>query len=274
MDLGLAGGVLVVGEFSILAGYTHEGPRAFNGAVVLVVCVALALRRRHAVPAAIVAIAAWLLQSIFARSPSALWEIVPLLVFPYSIAAFEDRPRALVGGFIWLVTLWAVVLMDPTSDSTNDQIFTPLVFTLVPFGAGLAARRFWAQATELQAVNVELEERRERDVQAATAEERSRIARELHDVVAHSLSVIVVQAGAAEEMLARDPARAAEPLQAIRRTGKSALAEMRRLLGVLREENVALALAPQPGLGELPALVAQMGAAGLDVRLEAPEPLP
>ena len=99
------------------------------------------------------------------------------------------------------------------------------------------------------------------------AGERARIARELHDVVAHSVSVMVVQAGAAEEVLAAAPDRAREPLRSIQDTGRQALVELRRLLGVLRTDGSEAALAPQPGLDQVAALAAQVREAGVAVDL-------
>jgi len=98
---------------------------------------------------------------------------------------------------------------------------------------------------------------REHTHQAAVSEERARIARELHDVVAHGVSVIAVQADAAEAALEHDPARAATPLRSIRGSAHDALAEMRRMVGVLGETHER---GPQPGLAQLPALIAESGA--------------
>ena len=131
---------------------------------------------------------------------------------------------------------------------------------------------------------VELTERAERaeltresEARAAVAEERARIAREMHDVVAHSLSVMVVQAEAAEAMLDSDPERARRPLAAVQQTGRAALGELRRMLGVLREmADEGPALAPQPGLSGLGQLARQVREAGLPVtvRIEGePRPL-
>jgi signal transduction histidine kinase len=273
-DWSLALAVIAVGEFSILSGHTTEGPRGLTAAVALVVGVGLAFRRRAPLEAATVAMCAWLIQAVAGRSPSALWEIVPLLVYPYSVAAHENRRRALIGGAILLAGLWAIVALDPTAHTTTDRLFSAPLFVGASWLAGRGVRRFWSQARELDQLNRELEGRREMDLLAATREERARIARELHDVVAHSLSVIVVQAGAAELMLAQDPQRAAEPLASIRQTGKGALGEMRRLLGVLRTDPDGLALSPQPGVGGLPGLVEQMRDAGLDVRLSPLNELP
>jgi signal transduction histidine kinase len=109
---------------------------------------------------------------------------------------------------------------------------------------------------------------RERDVAAreAVVEERARIARELHDVIAHHVSMIVVQAGAERRVLGEESGSTREVLETVEQSGRSALTEMRRLLGMLREgENEPLA--PQPGLGDVPALVGQLRDAGLPVDL-------
>jgi signal transduction histidine kinase len=122
-----------------------------------------------------------------------------------------------------------------------------------------------------------LEREQELATRVAVADERARLARELHDVVAHSVSVMVVQAGAARRLLGRQPDRAGEALLSVESNGREALAELRRMLGVLTEEDgTGPALAPQPGLGQLDALVERVGAAGLpvEVRIQgAPRPL-
>ena len=100
----------------------------------------------------------------------------------------------------------------------------------------------------------------------AAIDERRRIAREMHDLVAHSMSVMVVQAGGARRILDRDPARALEAATRIERTGREALGEMRHLLGVLNRPEARAALAPQPTLAELGELVARARAAGLPDR--------
>jgi signal transduction histidine kinase len=132
---------------------------------------------------------------------------------------------------------------------------------------GRALRRRRLAAAELQDRAARLEQEREERARAAVAEERGRIARELHDVIAHSMSVIVVQAGAAEQILGNDPARAREALRSIRRAGNDVLDEMRRLLGILRREDEELTLAPQPSIARLDELLGQARAGGLPVEL-------
>jgi signal transduction histidine kinase len=144
-------------------------------------------------------------------------------------------------------------------------------------GDSMRYRRAYYANLEDRAARLE----RERDAQArvAAVAERARIARELHDVIAHNVSVMVVQADGASYALASDPARAREALTAISATGRQALAEMRRLLGVLRREGDGTnsVRAPQPGIGELGELLDQARGAGLPVSFTVegdPRPLP
>jgi signal transduction histidine kinase len=138
-------------------------------------------------------------------------------------------------------------------------------------------RRAYYASLEDRAARLEAE--RDAQVQIAAAAERARIARELHDVIAHNVSVMVVQADGASYALDTEPARAREALAAISGTGRQALAEMRRLLGVLRREGdiASSDRAPQPGIGELGELLDQARSAGLPVSFTVegdPQPLP
>jgi signal transduction histidine kinase len=258
-----------IGVFSILAGYTDEGPRALTVPVAVIVTLALAFRRRWPVAVSAVVMGAWGVQSIAAHVPSALWELVVLVLVAYGPGAYADGRRSIAGLLINFAGITLITALDPAPDVS---FFTPPVFAGAPWLAGRLVRRHWSQARQLDALNAELERRRADDLAAATEHERARIARELHDVVAHSISVMVVQAGAAEQVLHSDPERTAAALESIRRTGKGALAEMRRMLGVLRAGEPGLA--PQPGIDDLPELVERMRAAGLDahVRFEGTRP--
>jgi signal transduction histidine kinase len=146
-----------------------------------------------------------------------------------------------------------------------------LVVTPGVLGIAFGARTRSLHHAEARAAELELERRE------AVVAERARIARELHDVIAHSVSVMTVQAGAAEEMLKHDPARALEPIRAVQETGRQALVEMKRLVGILRTEDEEIGLAPQPGLADLDRLVRQVRDAGLPVEVKVegePRPLP
>jgi signal transduction histidine kinase len=171
-----------------------------------------------------------------------------------------------------------VVLSLPRTDA--DLVDAAFVsFSLA--GAWLLGDRARVQralAAELAERAVRLERERAGEAQRAVASERARIARELHDVVAHHVSMMVVQAEAGPVAVEGDPGRAAGAFEAIAATGRQALVEMRRLLGVLRGDgDQAPSLAPQPGLADVGSLVEQVGRAGLRVELvvegtEAPLP--
>lgn len=195
----------------------------------------------------------------------------PFLAF-YSVAAHAPRRTALVAGALGLVALIAPVLYE------TDYGFAPFVFHVLVFpaawvlGDNLRTRRAYLEALEERAERAE----RERDEQArrAVADEQARIARELHDVLAHNVSVMVVQAAAARDVFDSQPRRVRESLRSIEQTGRSALQELRRLLGAVRSEEAELT--PQPGLARLPDLVDRVRRAGLavDLRVEGqPRPL-
>ena len=190
----------------------------------------------------------------------------PLLAL-YTVAAHVERPRSLrVGGLA--VAAFAGILLAGVLYEGEDlppaAAVANLVMVVGVFAIGDALRSRRAYVAELQR-RVEVAERlREEEAALAVAAERTRISRELHDVVAHGLSVMVVQAGAARHVLDRDPAAAGEALGQIERTGREAMAEMRRLLGVLRDgAGAGDELAPQPDLGALTALADSWRDAGL-----------
>jgi signal transduction histidine kinase len=177
----------------------------------------------------------------------------------WAIGRFNGQRTALVG----LVALWAT-LVHVTSNfagsSLGDYLWT-MAFFAVAWLAGAAFRRRAQQALELQQRAQRLEAERE----TLIGEERRRIARELHDVVAHSVSVMTVQAGGVRRLLRDDQTREREALLAIENSGREALTEMRRLLGMLRDTEESPSLAPQPGVDGIEALVEQIREAGLPV---------
>jgi signal transduction histidine kinase len=152
--------------------------------------------------------------------------------------------------------------------SAGDLSFVALVF-VIAWGPGVVAAGRRTYADELERKTVELEAARHALADQAVAQERSRIARELHDVVAHAMSVITVQAGVGGHLMATHPNRAAEALWIIERTGRDALEELRRMLVVLRPDEPAESRgAPQPGLADLPALIQTARAAGVEVQIQ------
>ena len=172
--------------------------------------------------------------------------------------------QARVGLVIVLVCAGVVVSNDPT-EGPADLVFTPALFVVAWIvGRALRDRAERSVAAEDRALRAERE--RESAARVAVAEERARMARELHDVVAHAVSVMVLQVGAVRR---RVPAGSeeADALKTSSRPGRTALAEMRRLLGAMRKGDDLVALTPSPGLDDLQSLAGDVRAAGLDVRL-------
>src|SRR3954470_14239420 len=195
--------------------------------------------------------------------------ISPIVSYPlvvYGVAAYCDRRRAFIGLVVALVLVWVVVLIEDHSMG-GDFLFTALLV----FGPWLVGRIVAARgelAMELRDKADRLEREQEKQSQLAVAHERARIARELHDVVAHNVSVMVVQAAAARRMIDHDASKAKEALGSVEQTGRAALKEMRRMVGMLgNDPEEPLALAPQPSVDELDWLVERAREAGLDVDL-------
>lgn len=171
--------------------------------------------------------------------------------------------RRRVAGILALLSA-ATIINTRNGSKASDFLWTTLIFVLV-WGVGALLGSRTEQAKQAQARAEAAEHERLLAVEQAAADERARIARELHDVVAHSLSVMVVQAGGVRRLLSAGQSREHDALLAVEETGRQALTEMRRLLGVLRETDGAAELAPQPGLGSLEALAQQVRDAGLPV---------
>jgi signal transduction histidine kinase len=170
----------------------------------------------------------------------------------------------------------AVIAFNTPDASPGEYVFTPLLFG-IGWLAGFAVRERAAQADAAEERALEAERQRETAARIAVAEERARIARELHDIVAHAVSVMVLQVGAVRHKLPEAFDEDRDALQDVEQAGRTALSEMRRLLGAMRDEGDGVELAPQPGLDRLDALADDVGRAGLPVRLHVdgdPFPLP
>jgi signal transduction histidine kinase len=196
-----------------------------------------------------------------------------LLAGLYTVAAHCDRLRSRLG--LMLVSAGLAVVLSTTEwEVTVGTVAGNMVIfvTVWLVGDNLQARRATVEALQERAERAE--QTRAVEAERAVAEERTRIARDLHDVVAHSMSVMVVQATAARRVLDREPEQAAAALDAIESTGRQALTEMRRLLGVLRDDrSEPAALAPQPSIDGLSSLVDQFVEAGLPATLELAGPV-
>ncbi|HSP72075.1 MAG TPA: sensor histidine kinase, partial [Gaiellaceae bacterium] len=192
----------------------------------------------------------------------------------WSSAANNDRRRAAALLLLGYAASGIAVANDPSA-AFGDWLWFNSLGTLA-WITGLGLRRRTEHAAALEERAALLEQRRQEESRLAVAEERARIARELHDVVAHSVSVMTVQVGAVRRLLTPEQEREREALETVERTGREALAEMRRLLGVLRETEDGAALEPQPGLDQIDRLLERARTAGLPVELSvegAPRPL-
>ena len=244
-----------------------DGPQLwFEVAAVMVVALALLARRRFPFLA-----------------PAFVWVVAPLLSFvdgmlvvtqagifvcgmgaAVLLGSLPSGRQARIGLVLVVVGSAVVVYNDPTH-GPGDFLFTPVLFTIGWLvGFALRERNQQAEAAEERARRAERD--RESAARVAVAEERARMARELHDVVAHAVSVMVLQVGAVRHRLPA-ASQEEEALRNVEQAGRTALAEMRRLLGALREGDDLLELTPHPGLDDLETLAGDVRAAGLDVRL-------
>ncbi len=257
--MGIAGaGLIAVAAWAPagLAGTRIAGPPWLLALLPLLIGAPLALRRRAPALMLLVISAGIALQCLITRHPPQLLELFVLFAGGYSLGAHASLRRAAAG-----LGISAVVILSARAGLS----VVPIVgFCLL--GVLVRARR---QSVALAERNAALQ----RQAEQATAAERTRIARELHDIIAHHLSVVVLQAAGA-----RAAGKAADAaLEKIEHSGRQALAETRRLLGVLRDTGEETGLAPQPGVGELEVLADSVRAAGLPVHLVikgAPAALP
>ncbi|GAA4593066.1 sensor histidine kinase [Planotetraspora phitsanulokensis] len=187
------------------------------------------------------------------------------LVLLYTVAAYRGLALSLAAVAVFVIGTAVTIAIGPQPLSWMDQLVV-LVVMMLCWVIGRSVRLRRAYLAELTQRADRLERAREADTRAARAEERSRIARELHDVVAHHVSVMTVQASAARRMLDADPDVARDALTAIEEMGRTAMAEMRNIVGVLRTDGPA-EREPQPGMHDLPTLVEQMREAGLRTQL-------
>jgi signal transduction histidine kinase len=197
------------------------------------------------------------------------------LASAFLLGNLKDPLKAGVGLIIVLVGIVIVVYNIP-GETASDLVFIPLRF-VVAWVAGYALRERAEQAEAAEERATHAEREREAAARIAVAEERARIARELHDIVAHAVSVMVLQVGAVRHKLPDSLAEDRDALRGVERAGRRALAEMRRLLAAMRREGDEAELVPQPGLDGLGSLLDEIGRAGLPVELHVdgtPFPLP
>ncbi len=266
-DVLLALAVLAVGQAEAWAGVlaTHrQGPHWAQALGYGLAAAFLVIRRVHPLRCVLLVSGALALEFALFGSPEGIGVLLPTLVAAYSVARYEERRRALTGLAAVLAMGVAWVVFDPLSTELADYLGACVWLSLwvIPWllGAYLRTRRQYAEGL--------VREREERAL-TAVAEERNRIARELHDVVGHSVSVMTVQASAVRRLMRPDQAKERAALETVEAAGREALAEMRRMVGVLRSGDSPPDLAPPPTLSQLDRLVDEFRRSGLDVVLES-----
>ena len=258
-------GFLLVAAFQDSYGLPGKQPDLFSGLIVCIVVMSLTLRRRMPVAVLAFVLAGCLTLTAFGYVPM-LGPSAAYLIAIYSVASHRGLATSLPVGAFGLMLFIVSMALDGYWfwQAVSNSVLLIGVWWI---GRSLRLRR--AYLDELEARARRLERAREADSRAARAEERSRIARELHDVVAHHVSVMTVQAGAARRILHRDPEAVQDALSTIEQMGRTALGEMRRLVGVLRTEAepARSELSPQPGVHDVSGLVDQLRETGLQVQL-------
>jgi signal transduction histidine kinase len=274
IDYAIAALFIVVGEFELIAEW-QDGSLAVNAVLFAFAFSMIAWRRTAPVPAGAAMLATWLISNLFFVEVSTLQvPLTAVLVMAYGMGAYATGRQAVIAPVVLLVGMGAVGAS--LAVVFTDYVF-PLGFSLAAYLAGRGLRTRTQLTEELHEAAVQAQEAHEAEIARAAADERRRIAREMHDVVAHSVSVMVVQAGGARRILASDPQRAVEAAARIEEVGRAAMTEMRRLLGVLHHGDEETGRAPQPTLRALDALIERSRTAGLPVTLVvegSPRPLP
>ena len=242
--------------------------RAYSALAGVVIAGAVAVRRRWPVGAAFVVPAFMFLRIVAglgANLQAGAGVVVAVLLLFYGLGAFASERHSM-----WMLALAVVVSsvnsLTKPGGGVSAVVPMELLGILLPYALGRMVRARAAHEREYRDVAEQLDAEREANARVAAQGERARIARELHDVIAHSVSVMVIQAGGARLVMDEEPERAEESLRSVERAGREALAEMRRLLGILGDGDPC-ALAPQPGLHDIELLMADARASGISADL-------
>ena len=266
LDYALALALTVASQIELWTGsdVPHRGAAA---ATTLVITALVVVRRRYPLVCGAGGMAILVLQQALigdVQSASA-FSVLALAILMYSMGAYAPAGQARIGG--GLAAAAFVVVGLAKGKAVGDIVFAGVIL-FAPWFAGMVIHTRRERERHLETRAVDLEREAEERARAAVEEERARIARELHDVVAHAMSVIVVQAGAERHVLPEEQRSTRDVLEAIEQTSRLALGEMRRLLGMMRAGDEELALAPQPSVAYLPDLCAQVRSTGLPVELD------
>jgi signal transduction histidine kinase len=268
IDRALATAFLVGLELNVVTASHLGGPLALNVVLAAAMAPLVLLRRTRPLLMVIGVAVAVMVDQLFLTSPPDLTVMVLLVIFTvYSVGAYSDQAPALVGVALIVALFLAVAALR----HEGDVLFPIGVFVILPWLGGRSLRNHTLLARELAEKADRARLAREEDERRAVQAERAHVARELHDVLAHNLSVMVIHASAARRVVARDPDAAANSAELIRRTGREALDELRQLFGPVRRGD-GESLDASPGLANLERLAERTHRAGVpvDLRVEGP----
>jgi signal transduction histidine kinase len=263
LDIAISAGILGFG-FAEILGDSGYRPRAVWIAAVLATAVALWFRRRHALISLIVVIALVGGTSTLDSPHDPTYWFLAAIVASHAVGAYPPLPQAIAGLVIVFADFGVGAAID--GNSVGDVAFMWILFGGI-WGVGRVLERRTNEAARLGREAKILQQEREHRAREAIAEERARIARELHDIVAHGVSTMVLQVGGVRRRLTPDQDAERDVLMNVEETGRRSLVEMHRMLGIMRQADHADLLAPQPGLGRVEDLAESMRAAGLPVEL-------
>jgi signal transduction histidine kinase len=267
LDRLVAAGLVVLGQIELWVGHAVPGPKGVAVPAMLVMTGSVAVRRRWPLGVGAVVILTNDVLGAVAGYGTSVAQAAGWMCSLYAIAVWTDRRRFLTGVAVLAIgNVLAYLVSGPDANIKDAGIFTWLpILAMVLVRGAVRGREMRAEALAARAELLE----REHELRAheAVAEERARIARELHDLVAHNVSVMVVQAGAERHALGPDQSSARDTLASIEQAGRQALVEARRLLGMLRRKDDSYELEPQPSVEHIDVLVEQIERAGLPVTL-------
>ena len=263
-DVALAGLLGLIGVLEVVV--PADDDLAASVATIVVGSALLVWRRSHPEVVGLASLAVIAVGETWADVWSnQAWPFLIVMVLVYTTAAELEGRRAVRGLLLLALALVLGTIRDEYDEAVGDWAFVAIVGFAGPAIVGWLLGGQLRLGKELHERNAQLEREREERAARAVAEERARIARELHDVVAHSVSIMVIQAAAARRVMTPAPERAEDSFGAVESTGRDALAEMRRLLGLLRPADEEPALRPQPGVERIGEIVDRARAAGLRV---------
>jgi len=260
--------LVVVAQLELWIGHAIPGPKALTVPLTFVMTASVAIRRRWPLPVGAAVILSNAVLGTVGGFGTSLAQAVGWMCALYGIAVWTDRRGFLIGvGVLAFGNALTYVGSGPDANLNDTLLFTWIpVLAMVLVRGAVRGRQMQADALAARAALLE----REHELRAheAVAEERARIARELHDLVAHNVSVMVVQAGAERHALGPGQSSTSDTLASIEQAGRQALVEARRLLGMLRSKDDGEELEPQPSVDHIDVLVEQIERAGLPVTLD------